>query len=283
MPTPIPGGNADALPMDRGALSTQCLWYVNPLASVPLCRSGLVTTMLTLPGLWGGVCALICVALITTTEVAAAPPKVTVAPDAKFIPFSITDVPPLVRPVLGETLVTVGAGAPKVKPLASVALCRSGLVTTTDTLPCVCGGVFAVIRVALITTTEVAAAPPMVTVAPDAKFCPVNVTGVLPVVGPLVGATAVRVGGATNVNPLARVALCPLAFVTTTFTLPCACGGVCAVICVAPTTTTEVAATPPKVTVVPDPKFCPVSVTGVPPVIGPLAGETVVRTGAISP
>src|SRR6516165_2507559 len=203
--------------------------------------------MLTPPGLCGGVLAWICVALTTTTEVAAAPPKATVAPDTKLLPFSVTDVPPVVSPVVGETLVTVGA--PKVNPLASVALCPSGLVTTTLMLPCACGGVFAVIFVALTTTTEVAAAPPNVTVAPDAKFCPVNVTGVPPAIGPLAGETAVRIGaGATNVNPLASVALCPLGLVTTTFTLPCTCGGVFAVICVALTTTTEVAAAPPNVT-----------------------------------
>ena len=48
------------------------------------------------------------VALTTVTFVAAVPPKLTVAPLAKFVPVIVTLVPPLVDPVLGETLFTVG-------------------------------------------------------------------------------------------------------------------------------------------------------------------------------
>jgi hypothetical protein len=44
----------------------------------------------------------------TTTLVAAVPPKVTVAPAAKFVPVIVTPVPPAVGPLLGLTLVTVG-------------------------------------------------------------------------------------------------------------------------------------------------------------------------------
>src|SRR4029077_20200988 len=223
--------------------------------------------------------AVICVALTTSTEVAAAPPNVTVAPGAKLCPVSVTAEPPAVVPLAGDTPLTVGAGATNVNPLASVALRPSRLVTTTLTLPGACGGVFAVISVALATTTEVAAAPPKATVAPDAKFCPVSFTAVPPVVGPLVGETVFRIG-APNVNPLASVALCPPELVTTTLTQPGACGGVFAVISVALATTTEVAAAPPKATVAPDAKFCPVSFTAVPPVVGPLVGETVFRIGA---
>jgi hypothetical protein len=39
--------------------------------------------------------------------VAAALPNVTVAPDAKFVPVIVTDVPPATGPVFGLTLVTV--------------------------------------------------------------------------------------------------------------------------------------------------------------------------------
>ena len=35
---------------------------------------------------------------------------VTVAPDWKFVPVIVTDVPPVVLPLLGETDETVGAG-----------------------------------------------------------------------------------------------------------------------------------------------------------------------------
>jgi hypothetical protein len=48
------------------------------------------------------------VLLTTTTLVAAADPNVTVAPDTKFVPVMVTAVPPVVGPLLGDTLVTVG-------------------------------------------------------------------------------------------------------------------------------------------------------------------------------
>ena len=45
--------------------------------------------------------------------VAARPSKVTVNPDpeTKFVPVRVTEVPPAVGPVAGETVVIVGAGA----------------------------------------------------------------------------------------------------------------------------------------------------------------------------
>ena len=46
----------------------------------------------------------------TTTFVAAAPPNVTVAPAAKFVPVIVTAVPPAVDPLFGATLLTVGTG-----------------------------------------------------------------------------------------------------------------------------------------------------------------------------
>jgi hypothetical protein len=45
----------------------------------------------------------------TTTFVAAVPPKLTVAPAAKFVPVMVIAVPPAVDPLLGVTLLTVGA------------------------------------------------------------------------------------------------------------------------------------------------------------------------------
>jgi len=62
----------------------------------------------------------IVVAFTTVTFVAATPPNVTNAPDAKFVPVIVTEVPPAVEPVFGDTFVTVGAG-----PLttANVAIC----------------------------------------------------------------------------------------------------------------------------------------------------------------
>jgi hypothetical protein len=55
-----------------------------------------------------GVAAVISVPLTTTALVAAVPPKVMVAPAAKFVPVIVTAVPPAVGPLFGDTLVTVG-------------------------------------------------------------------------------------------------------------------------------------------------------------------------------
>ena len=59
------------------------------------------------PAAPAGVVAVMLV-LSTTTFVAAVPPKVTVAPVAKFVPVIVTAVPPAVEPLLGSTLLTVG-------------------------------------------------------------------------------------------------------------------------------------------------------------------------------
>ena len=74
-----------------------------------------VTATVTPPALPAGVVAVIWVALTTTTLVAAAVPKLTVAPLAKFVPVMVTIVPPAAGPIFGETLVTVG-GATYVNP-----------------------------------------------------------------------------------------------------------------------------------------------------------------------
>ena len=68
--------------------------------------------------------------------------------------------------------------------------------------------------------------------------------------------------------------------VTTTSTVPIAWAGVVAVIELALTTVTLVAATPPIVTDVAPVRFVPVIVTDAPPVTGPLVGATAVTVGA---
>jgi hypothetical protein len=65
----------------------------------------------TAPALPAGVVAVIVVLFTTLTFVAAAPPNVTVAPVAKFVPVIVTPVPPVTGPLFGDTLVTVGAVA----------------------------------------------------------------------------------------------------------------------------------------------------------------------------
>jgi hypothetical protein len=70
-----------------------------------------------------------------------------------------------------------------------------------------------------------------------------------------------------------------LLFVTATVTAPALTAGVVAVIVVALTTVTPVAAADPNVTVAPDAKFVPVIVTAVPPAVVPLFGDTPVTVG----
>jgi hypothetical protein len=67
--------------------------------------------------------------------------------------------------------------------------------------------------------------------------------------------------------------------VTVTVTAPALPAGVVAEICVPLTTTTLVAALPPNVTVAPAAKFVPMIVTGVPPAVGPVLGDTLVTVG----
>jgi hypothetical protein len=68
--------------------------------------------------------------------------------------------------------------------------------------------------------------------------------------------------------------------VTVTVTAPALPAGVVAVIDVALTTTTLLAAALPNVTVAPATKFVPVIVTAVPPAVDPLFGLTLVTVGA---
>ena len=75
---------------------------------LPLSASGSVTVTVTAPALPAGVVAVMVVLFTKVTLVAAIPANVTVAPEAKFVPVMVTDVPPAVDPLLGETLVTVG-------------------------------------------------------------------------------------------------------------------------------------------------------------------------------
>jgi hypothetical protein len=79
---------------------------VNAFARLPLCPFT-VTVTVTVP-LPAGVVAVIVVLFTTTTFVAAAPPNVAVAPDAKFVPVIVTAVPPAGGPLFGATLLTVG-------------------------------------------------------------------------------------------------------------------------------------------------------------------------------
>lgn len=70
----------------------------------------MVTTTSTIPAACAAVVAVIEVLLTTVTPVAAAPPRLTVAPGRKPVPVMLTAVPPPRDPALGEIAITVGAG-----------------------------------------------------------------------------------------------------------------------------------------------------------------------------
>ena len=65
--------------------------------NVAVCPSGFVTVTLASPAAWGGVTAVIVEGLTRVTPVAAVPSKLTFAPDTKFVPLRLTEVPPAAR------------------------------------------------------------------------------------------------------------------------------------------------------------------------------------------
>jgi hypothetical protein len=78
------------------------------LVKLPLCPLELVTVTVTAPALPAGAVAVIVVLFTTATFVAELLPNFTVAPAAKLVPVIVTAVPPVVGPLFGLTLVTVG-------------------------------------------------------------------------------------------------------------------------------------------------------------------------------
>ena len=139
-------------------------------------------------------------------------------------------------------------------------------------------GVVAVICVALLTVNEAAAVTPKFTAVAPVKLVPVMVTDVPPAVDPEFGLTLLTVGAAMKLK-LAPQDLVPPGVVTDTLTGPAECAGVVAVIEVALTTVTLVAAAPPNVTAVAPVKLAPVIVTDVPPAAGPEFGLTLDTDG----
>jgi hypothetical protein len=218
---------------------------------------------------------------VTDTTVPAVVPNLTATVVVvKLVPVIVTVVLPVVRPFVGESEVTVGAGGRNLNPVAFVTAPPES-VTLTVTLALVCDGVFTFMVVVLVTETIVAAVPPKVTASVVAvKFVPVMVTVVPPAVGPEAGATVVTVGaGGTNLNPVAFVPEPPES-VTVTLTLAATWAGVFTFMVVVLVTDTTVPAVVPNFTAaVVAVKLVPVIVTVVFPAIGPEAGESDVTVG----
>ena len=82
--------------------------YVNPPVSVAFGLTPVATTTSCAPAVPDGVMQVIEVDETTITDVHELPPIVTVAPEIKFVPVIVTEVPPAVVPEVGEMLVTVG-------------------------------------------------------------------------------------------------------------------------------------------------------------------------------
>lgn len=70
---------------------------------------GVMTSTLALPAVPAGVVAVIDVAVLTLTPVAAVPPTVTCVAPVRLVPVMVMPVPPVTGPVFGLTDVTVGA------------------------------------------------------------------------------------------------------------------------------------------------------------------------------
>ena len=140
------------------------------------------------------------VELLTVKLVAAVAPNLTEVAPLKSVPVIVTDVPPATGPLLGLTLVTVGAPMNVNWSFALVALVPPIVVTVMSTVPAAWAGEVAVMDVALLTVKLVAAVPPKLTALAPVNPVPVIVTDVPPVDGPLSGLTLVTVGASTNVK-----------------------------------------------------------------------------------
>jgi hypothetical protein len=68
-----------------------------------------VTARSTLPAGWAGATTVSRVGDSTTTAVPGAPPQLTVTPSVKFVPVTVTKVPPAMLPDAGDRAETVGA------------------------------------------------------------------------------------------------------------------------------------------------------------------------------
>src|ERR1700676_4126950 len=158
-----------------------------------------------------------------------------------------------------------------------------GVVTKTSTVAAASAGEMMVMDVAELTTRPVPAVVPNFTTVAPVKPVPVTVTLVPPAVGPVFGLTPVTVGtgGAVKVNwsDGALTSEVPPGVVTKTSTVAAASAGEMIVMEVAELTTRPVPAVVPNFTVVAPVKPVPVTVTLVPPAVGPVFGLTPVTVG----
>ena len=159
--------------------------------------------------------------------------------------------------------------------------CESGLVTVRPTSVGACAGMRATMRVA-VTEMIVACRVSTDTLTPALKFDPLMVTSVLPLAGPLTGDSEDTTGaGARYVKAWGNWTPLPSVFSTVSETMPSACAGVRTTRLVEVRLVT-VPDSAPRRTMAPFLKLVPVTVTLVPPAIGPNDGEKLVTVGELA-
>lgn len=134
------------------------------------------------------------VLLVLVIAVAATPPTVTDVAFSRFVPETVTRVPPATGPTFGVTVEIVGASIYRNVPL-TVAVPPKAVVKANDESPAVPAGMVKVTWVELRTVTSVAAVPPIVTPVVLNRLTPVSVTVPPPAARLTVGVKDVIVGG----------------------------------------------------------------------------------------
>ena len=282
---PVPRTTTDVPPVSGPAVGVTEVTmgrttYVNlSAAEVGDVPPGVVTVMFTVPTEPAGEATVICVPDTTVTVVPGFAPNNTDVAPLRFVPVTVTDVPPTNGPADGETPVTVGAATNVYWSALEVAEVPPGDVTVMSTVPADSAGATAVICVAEFTMKLFAAVPPKSTTVAGPKFVPEMTTLVPDVVGPADGDTPVTVGTASYVNWSAdEVAEVPPGVVTMKSRVPGTPAGTVVMISVEEIRVKLTELPPRETTVAPvNPK--PVIVTAVPPDNGPAAGNTEVTTG----
>lgn len=237
---------------------------------------GVANSTFTTPDICGGVTTETVVGLITVTEFASTPPNITDEVLVRFVPVSVSDLPPATGPAKSDTLSMVG-NSTKVYAPANVADPPAGVVNTTSTTPALLAGVVTVTDEALSTVTDLLAVPPNVTADAPVRFVPVIVTIALPATGPDDRDRRVIVGASTNVYAPTETTD-PPGVVNTTSATPAGFAGVTTVTEVALKLVIEVPGVPPIVNSEISVKFVPLIVTSVPPMTGPDDNPAEVKT-----
>ncbi len=235
--------------------------------------------MSTSPAAWAGDTAVIWESDTTVKLAAGVPPNDTDVAPVNPLPVTVTIVPPAVGPDCGLMPVTAGAGAQVNWSALERADVPAMEVTVTSALP-VPAGDTAVIWESDTTVKLAAGVPPNDTDVAPVNPLPVTVTIVPPAVGPDCGLMPVTAGAGAQVNwsALERADV-PAMEVTVTSALPVPAGDT-AVIWESDTTVKLAAGVPPNDTDVAPVNPLPVTVTIVPPAVGPDCGLMPVTAGA---